>query len=74
MTVGLIASIALSLAGAVAASPVPCPDTRMPTAPWAGTPLHEAIRRNNASAARGLMTAANINELDSSETPRSSPR
>jgi len=65
MTVAVIASIALALTGAVAASPVPCPETRMPEGPWTGTPLHEAIRRNNASAARRLMTATTINELDS---------
>ena len=65
MTIELVASILLALANAAGTSTQPCPEARPPQVPWTGTPLHDAIRRNDTSAARRLMTAATINERDS---------
>lgn len=64
MTIGLVASIALALASAAGTSTQLCPDARPPQGSWTGTPLHDAIRRNDTSAARRLMTTATINERD----------
>lgn len=50
---------------AVAAQQQPCPENKPLEGAWKGTPLHEAIRRNDAAAAGRLMTAATVNELDS---------
>jgi hypothetical protein len=43
----------------------PCPEIKVQAGPWKGTPLHEAIRRNDPKAARRLMTTATVNERDS---------
>jgi hypothetical protein len=36
---------------------------------WKGTPLHDAIRRNDAGAAQRSITAATVNERDSFGNP-----
>jgi ankyrin repeat protein len=70
MTIGLLTSLAMVLAGVPGTTAQPCPEVRPPEGPWTGTPLHDAIRRNDASVARRLMTAATINQRDSfGDTP-----
>ena len=53
------------LISAMAAMAQPCPEVKLQEGPWKGTPLHEAIRRNDAAAAQRLMTAAALNQRDS---------
>jgi ankyrin repeat protein len=62
----LIALLILtSFSAPAAAEAQPCPEISAQSSTWRGTPLHEAIRRNDVSAARSLMTAAAVNERDS---------
>jgi ankyrin repeat protein len=42
-----------------------CPEVKREEAAWKGTPLHEAIRRNDAAAAQRFMTAAMLDARDS---------
>jgi hypothetical protein len=53
------------VAGAVGAVATPCPPANGPRGAWRGTPLHEAIRRNDVQAARRLATTGTANERDS---------
>jgi uncharacterized protein len=65
-----IVAIAFVLVNALAAAAGPCPEVQIQTAPAWGTPLHEAIRRNDVAAAQSLMTAAMIDSRDSlGDTP-----
>jgi ankyrin repeat protein len=55
----------LVLISAMAAGAQPCPEVKLPEGGWKGTPLHEAIRRNDVTAAQRLMTADALNRRDS---------
>jgi ankyrin repeat protein len=50
------------VAGAIAQ---PCPEANTQAGAWKGTPLHEAIRRNDLGAARRLISPTTVNERDS---------
>jgi ankyrin repeat protein len=55
----------VAFASALAAIAQPCPEVKLHEGAWRGSPLHDAIRRNDAVAAQRLMTAATVNERDS---------
>jgi ankyrin repeat protein len=54
--------VLLSAAPAIAQ---PCPEVKLQEGVWKGTPLLEAIRRNDTGAAQRLMTADALNQRDS---------
>jgi hypothetical protein len=66
MTVRLLLLVVfMSFMSTLGAIAQPCPDVKIQAGAWKGTPLHNAIRRDDAGAARRFMTAATVNERDS---------
>lgn len=50
---------------ALAVAAQPCPEAKIQSGPWKGTPLHDAIRHNDVPVARRLMTPVTVNQRDS---------